>query len=367
MAVLLLVSFFFDYLFLQIQPHSITLTGFFQFISDSGLILILTTVTTLLIFHRNHHLLPIFAISLAIAFELAYLGKVLFQIPRPEGLVLAEGYSFPSIHTALCIAIIPFLHFLKTRKIFKILLIVSLFLIIYSRLYLGVHTLSDLLAGGIIGYISAKSIFYLEKNHHLTDWLFFHIKDKLEMRRQIAHLLIGLSVVLLVHYGLINSGVIFAMLVFGAIVVILQKKYHLPITTYLLQTFERPHDLEKFPGKGAFFLLFGAFVALELFPQNIALAAITIMAIGDSVSHLIGRYVGRINVPFRKHKKLEGIIIAIVFSTLGAMYFVSFQIAFTAAFFAMLVEAYLPQKKLKYLDDNLIIPLVAGGIMLLLV
>jgi dolichol kinase len=101
-----------------------------------------------------------------------------------------------------------------------------------------------------------------------------------------------------------------------------------------------------------------------LFRKDIALASASIMVVGDSISHLIGRYIGKIKIPLAKEKKLEGTMVAIVCASLAALLFVNFRIAFLAAFAAMIIEAYLPLKLTRYFDDNLIIPLVAGLTML---
>ena len=81
--------------------------------------------------------------------------------PRPEEINLLNlgGYSFPSGHSFLAISSYGFLIFLINRKVknnkLKIILISTLsaliFLIIVSRIYLGVHYASDCLAGFTLG------------------------------------------------------------------------------------------------------------------------------------------------------------------------------------------------------------------------
>lgn len=86
--------------------------------------------------------------------------KFLFARPRPEGinLITKTGYSFPSGHTMAAVAFYGFLIYMiinsKINKAVKWILNIALvFLIInisISRIYLGVHYLSDIIAGVLI-------------------------------------------------------------------------------------------------------------------------------------------------------------------------------------------------------------------------
>lgn len=81
--------------------------------------------------------------------------KLLFKIPRPcAGLSFCEaGYSFPSAHaTVIFAAITVAIMYSKSRKLsisfFVLALLVSL-----SRVFLGVHRIQDVIAGGLIGFV----------------------------------------------------------------------------------------------------------------------------------------------------------------------------------------------------------------------
>ena len=88
--------------------------------------------------------------------------KHMFARPRPEyERVLVDGYSFPSGHAAVSTALGITLSFLlyksNIRHKNKIIsaIIIWVFIIYMSRIYLGVHYLSDILGGVAVGLVFA--------------------------------------------------------------------------------------------------------------------------------------------------------------------------------------------------------------------
>jgi len=115
--------------------------------------------------------------------------KLIFRVPRPWNLdntfvpvsaavQSAGGYSFPSIHSqsAASLATTLSLYYKKTKaRTFFCLLMV---LVLFSRMYLGCHTPSDVAAGAAIGIVISLIVFRSftkgadsEKNDGL--WVFF--------------------------------------------------------------------------------------------------------------------------------------------------------------------------------------------------
>ena len=185
-----------------------------------------------------------------------------------------------------------------------------------------------------------------------------------EFNRQAFHMLLGLIMVLLLRYGLINDNMILILILAGFILSFLSAKIKIPFIYALLQKFERKKDLEKFPGKGIIFYFIGIYISLLLFPKEIAMASIMILALGDSVSHLYGLHYGKIKHPLSNTKFFEGTIAGFIAGFLGAWIFLPWLEAFFASLAAMAVEAIEIKIGAEQVDDNLIIPIIAGAAVL---
>ena len=142
----------------------------------------------------------------------------------------------------------------------------------------------------------------------------------------------------------------------------LSKKVKIPVVYQLLQKLERSEELKRFPGKGTIFYFIGVFVSLMLFPKDIAMASIMVLALGDSVSHLYGIHYGRTKHPLSKTKFLEGTIAGFVAGFIGAFVFLPWHEAFFASLAAMVVEAIEVRVGTQQVDDNLVVPFVAGAV-----
>lgn len=212
---------------------------------------------------------------------------------------------------------------------------------------------------------------------------------KIEIRRQIFHCVVGILFVaflgvvesLEVIDGLVSrfplNSIYFLLpltrflllfLIVGIILILSCRKYKIPGITQLLENFERPHVRRRFPGKGAFFYVLGAFILALFFERiEVILASLLILSLGDSTSHIVGKEFGRIKHPFSDSKNIEGHITGALLGGLGASFFVPPPIAFSAAFVSMFVEGISFGGKIDWiLDDNLVIPTVSGTIIVLL-
>jgi dolichol kinase len=350
--------------------HIDALTSVMHFLTDFGVIFLVALIAVATIGQKKYQFLLFMLLSAALALEIAFILKIIFQVPRPylllyeEPLFLASGYSFPSMHAAFTFAIIPFQKYIfKKRSLY--FLYALIFLIVISRVYLGVHNISDIVAGCVVGLISTYGLLAFESKYKFVAWFKGQVKDALELRRQAAHLLIGISIVFLLKLQLLNTHLLFMITIIGGVFVLIARKVRIPVIHTLLEYFERPHHMARFPGRGSFFLILGAALTMLIFDRDIALAAIMIMAVGDSVTNIVGRYFGKIHNPLNAKKKLEGTGVAIIFATLAAFYFVPLWPAFVASAISMTIESIdLGWKRFEVeIDDNVVIPLVAGVVM----
>ena len=189
-----------------------------------------------------------------------------------------------------------------------------------------------------------------------------------ELYRQSFHIIFGMLLVLLLYYKILSHLALFLLIIIGIMISFLSKRLPLPFLSFFLKNMEREEDYKNFPGKGLIFFLVGTLLAVKLFPPDIALASIMILAWGDSLSHVVGQKIGRIRNIFHKkgEKMLEGTLFGTVAGFFGALIFVPIPEAFLGSAGAMMAEVLTIEFNDHTLDDNLIVPLVAGTMMLLI-
>lgn len=107
--------------------------------------------------------------------------KLITAVPRPfikynttpieAALDKATGYSFPSGHTQGATSVYGFLGINSIKKGYKtgILFFLPILLVMFSRMYLGVHTIYDVLGGFIITLIICLFMSSLWNNYSLYD------------------------------------------------------------------------------------------------------------------------------------------------------------------------------------------------------
>ncbi len=186
-----------------------------------------------------------------------------------------------------------------------------------------------------------------------------------ELKRQALHIFTGIMIVSFLHAGVIDVTVLAVFTVLSLLLSIISLKFKVPLVNISLEQMGR-EDEKKFPGKGFFYYLMGSTLAVALFEKNIAMASIIVLALGDSFSRYIGQFYGKIKHPFSDTKLVEGWAAGIAAATIGAMVFVTWYAALIGSIVAMTLEA-LELKMIHHtIDDNLVIPVVAGLIMTLI-
>lgn len=151
------------------------LTAFLGAISDLGSIYLVVMVAVLvgvILFIRKNWW-RLLALFLAVGIGQAVLNilKVAFQRPRPKTEMFVFSYSFPSGHVFSATVIYGFCIYLTFRFIknpvikwiVSALLALLILLIGFSRIYLGVHWLSDTLAGYVTGFAWLLFCIFLAK------------------------------------------------------------------------------------------------------------------------------------------------------------------------------------------------------------
>lgn len=139
-------------------------------------LLIFTAILVYLV--RDFRYSIIFVVTLVFSAGIVYFLKSFFEVARPnDGVFTAFGHSFPSYHATQSTVFFIMLMYIFDkylgifgRIMFNTYCVFSILLISFSRVYLGVHWLSDILFGMVLGasisYVSI-SLFkkFLVKKH----------------------------------------------------------------------------------------------------------------------------------------------------------------------------------------------------------
>lgn len=159
-------------------------TGIMVVITSFGNWQILVAVTILLITLRDQRkYYPykiILVLTLVSAFILDCVLKGLFQRARPDflTLIIENGYSFPSAHALVSLCFYGFIIYYisktfenKWKYVINTFLVILIIAIGISRIYLGVHYPSDVLAGYCIGFLWLTFMIellkkFIKNNHH---------------------------------------------------------------------------------------------------------------------------------------------------------------------------------------------------------
>ena len=151
------------------------LSAFLGAISDLGsiyLVVMVAVIVGVILFIRKNWW-RLLALFLAVGIGQAVLNilKVVFQRPRPKTEMFVFSYSFPSGHVFSATVLYGFCIYLTFRFInnpvikwtVSALLVLLILLIGFSRIYLGVHWLSDTLAGYVTGFAWLLFCIFLAK------------------------------------------------------------------------------------------------------------------------------------------------------------------------------------------------------------
>ena len=121
---------------------------------------------------RAKKYLPGMIISLIVSSLLVVLIKDISKRPRPfiglgiEPLENKSNYSFPSGHANSVFSLIPFINIYFKK--FRYIWIIFAILVSFSRVYLGVHYLSDVIFSMILGLSISYLFIYIENKYNIS-------------------------------------------------------------------------------------------------------------------------------------------------------------------------------------------------------
>ncbi|MFW9873991.1 MAG: phosphatase PAP2 family protein [Candidatus Thorarchaeota archaeon] len=159
-----------------------------KFISSEVIIFFLVTILFLWKKNKREWILPLW-FTIGLSAVISFLLKVIVQRQRPFQLGIISllpnlekasysiwNFSFPSSHAFLAFAVLPFLS--KEYPKLKYIWIIFACLIALSRVYLGLHFLSDVLVGGTMGYLLGLTIINIEEEKHFFKQIYKKIFRK---------------------------------------------------------------------------------------------------------------------------------------------------------------------------------------------
>lgn len=130
---------------------------------------ILILVTTLFLFEekKREWVFPLW-LSFIFSVVISFILKLIIARPRPSieivyPLINTLDFSFPSMHAMVAFSAIPILN--KEFAELKWFWILFAILVAFSRIYLNVHFLSDVVFGAFTGYFIGVFVIYIEKKY----------------------------------------------------------------------------------------------------------------------------------------------------------------------------------------------------------
>ncbi|MBA2249805.1 MAG: phosphatase PAP2 family protein [Chitinophagaceae bacterium] len=163
-----------DGFFLANPFHTHLLDVFFTYYTWLGNGIFCLAVAVIFLFFKNFKAALLIAGSFILSGIAAQVLKHIFPLPRPkiylvkahyhyfiEHVTLSGFTDFPSGHTASAFALATSVAIVFKNKSNAVWLILYATIVGYSRIYLGQHFLTDVMAGAIIGVLSAIVCWYI--------------------------------------------------------------------------------------------------------------------------------------------------------------------------------------------------------------
>ncbi len=178
----------------------------------------------------------------------------------------------------------------------------------------------------------------------------------LEIKRQIFHLVaIFLWVVPVLYFPYLLTLLLMATVVLLNLLVVLKRQPFYGFFSFLLDRLERKKNADK-PAIQALYGNLGIFLSFLLFAED-SWVGIAVLAVGDSLSTLFGKLIGKTSLPFNVQKSWEGSIAFFI----GAFLVLSAFLPYKKALLLSLIGTFTEALSIK-IDDNLTLPLVVSAV-----
>jgi len=158
------------------------------FVSSAVIIFFFLTSLFLWQEHKRKWILPLW-FTLGLSVVVSFLLKISVQRQRPFQLGIVSilpilekssyliwNFSLPSFRAMLAFCAIPILS--KEFPKFKYIWFIFACLVAFSRVYFGLHFLSDVIVGGLIGYLLGMVVIKLEKENKFWEKVYKKVFKK---------------------------------------------------------------------------------------------------------------------------------------------------------------------------------------------
>lgn len=310
----------------------------------------------------DHHtrLLPAVYAGL-LAFGLSAFFKETFDLPRPfqaydlVSITAPASYGFPSGHTAVSFALMMPLWRIS-RTLGYVWGVWAAF-VAFARVYELVHFPSDIVGGFLLGGWLGSILSHPSSARVLHK----HWEDP-EFRRQSLHMVCGMGALFLQVHGLLSPLFLMGLLLLGLGLSLAVRWRVWGFLTRVTALFDRAKD-SALPGKGALCMVLGILFSVLLFPPAIVVACIVTLTFGDSLNHYFADHIPWGRLPWARHRTAYGMAIGALMSTAVGSFFVPWYFMLPSAVCGVLAEAR-PRAVQRFLpDDNILVPLVTGGVL----
>lgn len=179
----------FDFLYKIRNPFLTKIMFTFSFLGNELIVFFVFILTLFFLFKKHKRESFVLFCTVLIGAILDLIFKSIIQRPRPQiaSLIVEKSYSFPSGHAMdsfiFYIILAYFIYQFTRRKKLSFLILILfgtlVFLIGISRVYLGVHYASDVLAGYIAGFWWFITVVVIEKT--VIVFKLFKTKNKIKL------------------------------------------------------------------------------------------------------------------------------------------------------------------------------------------